>query len=121
MENRNIQRFSTFVNNHTNVIIKITIRNHIYSIGGLKLRSTLILRNCKDLDREKLFLIYVVTVPGEQRKDSVIHMHVSILPQTLGPSRLPHNNEPSSMCYTVSPCWLFILNIAECTCLSQTP
>ena len=57
MENRNIQRFSTFINNHTNVIIKITIRNHIYSIGGLKLRSILILRNCKDLDQEKLFFL----------------------------------------------------------------
>ena len=25
------------------------------------------------------------------------------------------------MCYTVSPCWLRILNIAVCTCPSQTP
>ena len=40
-------------------------------------------------------------------------MHVSILPQTPLPSRLPHNIEQSSMCYTVSPCWLSILKIAE--------
>ena len=37
--------------------------------------------------------------------------YVSILPQTPLPSRL-HNIEQSSMCYTVGPCWLFILNIS---------
>ena len=39
----------------------------------------------------------VVIVSSEQWRDSVIHMHVSILPQTFLPSMLLH----SSMCYTV--------------------
>ena len=47
-----------------------------------------------------------VTVSGEQQRDSAIHMHVSILPQTPLPSRLPHSIEQSSLCYTVCSCWL---------------
>ena len=62
----------------------------------------------------------VAIVSCQQQTDSAIHMHVSILPQTPFPSRLPHNIEESSPCYTVSP-WLAILNIAMCTCPSQTP
>ena len=42
-----------------------------------------------------------------------------ILPQTPLPSRLPHKIEQSSLCYTVGPYWLSILNIAVCTCPSQ--
>ena len=42
-------------------------------------------------------------------------------PQTSFLSRLLHNIEPTSLCYTVGPCWLSMLNIAVCTCLSQTP
>ena len=57
-------------------------------------------------------------VSGEQRRDSAIHIHVSILPQTPLPSRLPHNIQQSSLCCTVGPCWLSILNIAVCTCLN---
>ena len=30
-------------------------------------------------------------VPGGQQRDSALHVHVSILPQTPLPSRLPHN------------------------------
>jgi len=45
----------------------------------------------------------VVIVSGKQWKDSVTHTHVSILPQTPLPSRLPQNIEQSSMCCTVSP------------------
>ena len=40
----------------------------------------------------------VVIVSGEQWKDSAIHIHVSILPQTPLPSRLPHNMEQSFLC-----------------------
>ena len=43
---------------------------------------------------------------GDQRRDSAIHTHVSILPQAPLPSGLPHNIEQSSVCYTVGPCWL---------------
>ena len=39
----------------------------------------------------------VVTVSGEQQRDSATHIHVSILPQTPLPSRMPHNTEQSSM------------------------
>ena len=63
----------------------------------------------------------VVIVSGEQQRDSAIHIHVSILSQTPLPSRLPHNIEQSSLCSTVGPCWLSILNIVACTRPSQTP
>ena len=36
----------------------------------------------------------VVIVSGRQQRDSAIHIHVSILPQTPFPSRLPHSIEP---------------------------
>ena len=42
-------------------------------------------------------------------------------PQTPLPSRLLHNIEQNSLCCIVGLCWLSILNIAECTCWSQTP
>ena len=57
----------------------------------------------------------VVLVSGVQQSDSVIHIHVSILFQILFPFRLSDNIEQSSLCYTVGPCWLSILNIAVCT------
>ena len=62
----------------------------------------------------------VVIVSGKQRRDSAIHVHVSVLLQTPLPSKLPHSIEQSSMCCTIGPCWLTILNIAVCTCPSQT-
>ena len=37
---------------------------------------------------------------------------MSIPPYTLLPSRLPHDIEQSSLCYTVGPCWLSISNRA---------
>ena len=42
-------------------------------------------------------------VLGEEWRDSVIHIHVSILPQTPLPSRLPYNIRKSSLCYTEAP------------------
>ena len=54
----------------------------------------------------------VMIVSGIQRRDSANHIHVSILPQTPLPSRLPHDIEQSSLCYSVRLCWLFLLNIA---------
>ena len=62
----------------------------------------------------------VVIVSGGQQRDSAIHTYVSILPQTPLPSRLSHNIEQSSLSYMVGPHWLFILNIAVCTCPFQT-
>ena len=63
----------------------------------------------------------LTVVSGVQQRDSAIHKYVSILPQTPLPSRLPQNIKQSSLCCTVGPCWLSILNIAVCTCPSQTP
>ena len=70
-----------------------------------------------NLLKKKLFILYgvwpvnnIVIVSGEQWRDSDMHIHISILPQTLLPSKLPHSIEQSSMCYTVGPCWLSILN-----------
>ena len=58
-----------------------------------------------------VYLINYVIVLGEQRRDSareLIHIHVSILPQTPFPSRLPQNVEQSSLCYKVSRSLLVI-------------
>ena len=66
-----------------------------------------------------LLINNVVTVSGGQQRNSAICIHVSILPQTPLPSRLPHNIEQSSLCYRVGPCQLSILYIAVYTCPSQ--
>ena len=58
----------------------------------------------------------VVLLSGVQQSDSLIHIHVSILFQSLFLFRLLQSIEQSSLCYTVGPCWLSILNIAVCTC-----
>ena len=42
-------------------------------------------------------------VSGGQQMDLAIHIHGSIPPKLL--SRLAHNNEQGSLCYTVGPCW----------------
>ena len=63
----------------------------------------------------------VVLVSVVQQSDSVIHIHVSTLFQILFPIWLLQNVEQSSLCYAVGPCWLPIINIAECTCRFQTP
>lgn len=52
------------------------------------------------------------------QRDSAIHSQVSTPLQTSLLSMLPHNIEQSSLCYTVSPCCLCILNIAMCTLFS---
>ena len=63
----------------------------------------------------------VVMVSDEPQRDSAIHIHVSILPGSPLPSRLPQNIEQSFLCYTVGSWWESVLNIAVCTCPSQTP
>ena len=62
----------------------------------------------------------VVLVSGVHQSDSVIHVHVSVFFQIHFSFRLLQNIEQSSLCYTVGPCWLSVLNIAACTCQSQT-
>ena len=56
-----------------------------------------------------------VIVSGEEWRDSAICIHVFILRHTPLPSRLLHSMEQNSMCSTVVPCWLSILNMAVCT------
>ena len=63
----------------------------------------------------------VVLVSGIQQSDSVVHIHVPIIFQILFQLRLLQSIEQSSLYCRVCPCWLFILNIAVCTCQSQTP
>ena len=58
-------------------------------------------------------------ISGVQQSDSIIHIHIFILFQILFPYRLLQYIEHSSLCYTVGPCWLSILNIAVRTCQSQ--
>ena len=66
-------------------------------------------------------MIYnVVLVSGVEQSDLVIHIHIVILFQIILPFRLLQNIEESSLCYTVGPCWLSILNIIVCLCQSQT-
>ena len=45
-----------------------------------------------------------IIISDEQQRDSAIHTHIFICPQTSLPSRLPHNIEQSSMCNTVEFC-----------------
>ena len=63
----------------------------------------------------------VVLVSGVQQSDLFIYIHVSILFQILLLFKLLQSIKQSSLCYTVGPCWLSILNIAVCTHKPQTP
>ena len=54
-------------------------------------------------------------------RDSVTHIYVSVLFQIIFPFRLLQSMEQSSLCYTVWPCWIYILSIVVCTsCQPQT-
>ena len=55
---------------------------------------------CIGVQQLTMFMI----VSGEQRRDSAIHIHISILPQIALPFRLPHHTEQSPLCSTVGPC-----------------
>ena len=44
-------------------------------------------------------------VSGGQQRDSAIHIHVSILPQTPVPAKLPQTIDKGSLCYKLGP-WL---------------
>ena len=61
----------------------------------------------------------IVIVSGEQQRDSAIHIHVFIRPPSPPPIQTAHDIEQSSMCYTVGPCWLSILDTTVCTCQSK--
>ena len=57
----------------------------------------------------------VMLVSGAPQSGSVLHIHVSSF-QILSPYGLLQNVEWSSLCYTVSPCWLSVLYIVVCVC-----
>ena len=61
----------------------------------------------------------VVTVSGDQGRGVQPYMY----PFSPKPHSHPgcQSPEQSFLCCTEDPCWLCILNIALCTCLSQTP
>ena len=85
----------------------------LYMLVFLKLHWDVMTITCKNVDfptlmEKNIFLTFnfvlgvwptnnVVTVSGKQQRDSATHIHVSILPQTPLPSRMPHNTEQSSM------------------------
>ena len=77
---------------------------------------------------KKFFLFYtgaqlinnVVLESGVQQSDSVIHTRASILFQIIFPFSLLQNIEQHSLCYTVGPCWLTVLNIA-CVHVNPNP
>ena len=58
---------------------------------------------------------------GGQQRASDIHTRVSILPQTPLPSRLPHNIQQSSLCYTVGPSLSTLLSDFIYSLLSLCP
>ena len=62
----------------------------------------------------------VIVYDGQQRDSSIRYPCIHRPPNSL-PSRLPHNTKQGSLCDTVGPCWIPILNIAACICiLSKT-
>jgi len=55
-------------------------------------------------------------ISGGQQRDSAKYIHVSILPPTPLPPRLPHNIQQNSLSCTVGLCWLSILSTAVLNC-----
>ena len=54
---------------------------------------------------------HVMLVSGIQQSDSIILIHVSILSKILFLYSLFQSIQQSSLCYTLGPCWLSILNL----------
>ena len=97
---------SLLFNTLSRLVIAFLPRSKHLVISWLQSPSAVILEPKKT----KSLTVFIVS-------PSICHgWHGSILTQTHLPSKLPHNMEQSSMCYIVGPCWLFILNIAVCTC-----
>ena len=76
----------------------------------------------------KSVLICVGGIANKQCCDSfrwiakgLIYVHVSLLPQTPLPSRLPRDIEQSSLGCAAGPCWFSMLNTAVCPCPSEAP
>ena len=74
-----------------------------YEYQQIKLKQKFL---CPQLKKNLYFMfkydqLTMLIVSGGQQRDSAIDVHVSILPQTPLPSRLPHNIKWISLCYTV--------------------
>ena len=78
--------------------------------GGAKSWTRLSKWVCAPTHTHKYTHTHRWTAKGLSCIYTCVHSHPTHLP-----SRLPYNIEQTS-CYTVSPCWLSILNIAVCTC-----
>ena len=50
-----------------------------------------------------------------------VHIHILILCQIIFLHRLLQSIESISLCYTVGPCYLPILHVVVCICLSPFP
>ena len=66
-----------------------------------------------------MFINNIVMISDVQESNSVTL--VSVLFQIIFPFRLLYNIKQSSLCYTIGPFWLFILNAVVCECQSQAP
>ena len=62
----------------------------------------------KELDTTEWLNWTELIVSREQWRNSAVRTHISILPQTLLLSRLPHNPEQSSLCCKIGPYWLSV-------------
>ena len=62
---------------------------------------------------EYIWSTSVALVSGIQQRDSVTHIHISILSQILFLYRLWQNTESSSLCYTAGPCWIINPNFCR--------
>ena len=63
----------------------------------------------------------IVLVSSVQQSESAICIYKATLFQILFPSRLLQNMEQSSLCYTVGPCQLSVLQMVVHICQPQTP
>ena len=66
------------------------------AVHGVTMSQTW-LSNCTELNWYPINKVVIVS--GGQQRDWALHIHVSILPQTPLPSRLPYDIEQSSLCY----------------------
>ena len=66
-----------------------------------------------------LLINNVVMVSGNWKGFSYTYTYIHSFSSSF-PLRLLQNIKQSSLCYTVGPCWLSVVNIAVCTCQPQT-
>ena len=114
------------------VVFLWIIQDFLY-IGSLHMPIDIVLPIFTNLDDFYSFVYFfkkiigiqltynVVLLSGVQKNESVKHKHIPILFQIIFPYRSLQGIEYISLCYTVGPCYSFILYIAVCICQSQAP